>query len=54
MTDKFLYIPNIDKHNNPFCGLQLVIEIFGHTKKPINENPLKVPKVVEQTNKKSF
>ena len=26
-----IYIPNDDTQNNPFCRLQLVIEMFGHS-----------------------
>ena len=28
MTDKFMYIPNNDTQNYPFCILKLVVETF--------------------------
>ena len=40
MTDKFMYIPIDCTQNYPFCILQF------------NPNSIKVPKVVEPTNKK--
>ena len=42
-----MYIPNDDTHNYPFCRLELMVETFGHlTKCSINQNSIKVPKVV--------
>ena len=31
MADKFDVIPNDDTLNHPFCRLQLVVEMFGHS-----------------------
>ena len=31
MTDKLMYIPNDDTHNDLFCRFQLVVETFGHS-----------------------
>ena len=31
LADKLMYIPNDDTQNNPFCRLQLVVEMFGHS-----------------------
>ncbi len=36
-----MYIPNYDKHNYPYCRLQLVVDIFGHIQ-------LKSPKSIRQ------
>ena len=30
MADKWLYIPNDDNENYPFCRLQLMVEAFEH------------------------
>ncbi len=30
MADKFMYIPNDDAQNYPFCILQLAVETLGH------------------------
>ncbi len=49
------YIPNDDTQNYPFCRLQYVVETFGHSTKWTNQsNSMKVPKVVEPTNKKRY
>ena len=46
MADKWMYIPNDDSQNYPFCRLQLVVESFyTQLGKPTNQNLLKVPKV---------
>ena len=54
MADKLMHIPNVNKLNNPFLRLQLVIETLKDTQlnKPTNQNPLKAPKVVKPMNKK--
>ena len=31
MADELLYIPNDHKQNNPFCRLQFVLVMFGHS-----------------------
>ena len=54
MADKLMYIPNDYTQNFPFCRLQLVVETFKTLNKPTNQNAMKVPKVVEPTNKKSL
>ena len=33
MADKFIYIPNDDTQNYPFCRLNLVVKTFGHSTK---------------------
>ena len=38
MADKFMYIPNDDAQNQPFCRLNLVVETFGHSTKWINQS----------------
>ena len=35
MVDKFMYIPNGDKQNYPFCRLQLVVETLNLINQPI-------------------
>ena len=42
INDKLMYIQNDDTQNYTFCGLQLVVETFGHSTKQYS---LKVPKV---------
>ena len=53
-----MHIPNDDTRNHPFCRLQLVVKTFGpmdiQLDKPTNQNPIKVPKVVKPTNKKTL
>ena len=46
--DKLMYIPNDKTQNYPFCRLQLVLDA------PTNQNSIKVPKVVNPTNKKTL
>ena len=48
MVDKLIYIPNDDIQNYHFYRLQLVVN------EPTNQNSLKVPKVVESTNKETL
>ena len=44
-----------DTQNNPFCILQLVVELFGHSTDQTNQtNLIKVIKVVKPTNKKTL
>ena len=31
MDDKLMYTPNDDSQNYPFCKLQFVVEMFGHS-----------------------
>ena len=33
MADKFMYIPNDNKQNYPFCRIKLVVETFGDSTK---------------------
>ena len=56
MADKLIYIPNVDTQYYPFCRLKLEVETFVHStsNKPINSNPIKVPKVVKPSNKKTL
>ena len=51
MADKLIYILNDDTQNNPFCRLQLVDTQLNE---PTNQNSMKVPKVVEPTNRKTL
>ena len=52
MADKLIYIPNDDAQNYFFCRLQLVVKrLDTQLYEPTNPNSLKVPKVVETTNK---
>ena len=48
MANKFMYIPNVNSQNYPFCRLQSVVET--KLNKPTNQNSLKVLKVVKPTN----
>ena len=53
MANDLLYIHNDDTQRYPFCRLQLVCETFDtQLNKPTNQNSIKVPKVLEPTNKK--
>ena len=55
MADKLMYIPNVNTQNFSFCRLQLAGETYGtQSKNSTNQNSLKVPKVVEPTNKKTL
>ena len=55
MADKLMHISNDDTQNYPFCRLHLVVESFDtQPNKPTNQHSIKVPKVVEQTNKKTL
>ena len=47
IIDKMMWIPNGGTQNLPFCRLRLVFETFGY----YNQNSIKIPKVVEPTNK---
>ena len=48
MADKLIYITNDDTQNYPFNRFWCVVEAFRH----LNQNPIKVSKVVKSTNKK--
>ena len=48
MADKFMYIPNNDRKNNPFFILQLLVQL----NEPTNKYSIKVPKCVMPTKKK--
>ena len=52
MADKLINIHTDDTQNYPFCRLELVVEtqLISTT----NQNSVKVPKVVNLTNKKDF
>ncbi len=44
-----------DTQNYLFCRLKLVVETFNRQmNEPTNQNSIKVPKVVKQTNKKTL
>ena len=47
MADKFIYIPNVNNQNYPFCKLQLEVETI-ELDKPTYQNTFKVPKVRSQ------
>ncbi len=54
MTDKLMYIPKDYTQNYPFFKLQLVVETMNtQLNEPTNQNLIKVPKVLETTNKKT-
>ena len=50
MTDKLMYIHNVDTQNNFFCRLQLVVKTFWtlNSNEPTNQNSRKVLKVVSK------
>ena len=48
-----MYIPNDDKQNYHFCGLQWVVGTFRHSNDPANQNSIKGPKVVKPINKRT-
>ena len=49
-----MYIPDNDTQNY-FCILQKSLKLFDtQLNEPINQNLIKVPKVVKPTNKKTF
>ena len=48
-----MYIPNDNTQNYPFCILQLK-RLDTKLNETTNQNLIKVPKVVEQTNKKKL
>ena len=52
MADKFMYIPNDDTQNYPFCKIQLMVETFGQLNEPTNQCSNKVLKVFKPMNKK--
>ena len=47
MDDKLMHILNDDSQNNPFCRLQLVVEILRHS-------PIKIQEVIKVVNKKTL
>ena len=51
MANTLMSIPNDDSQNCPFCSLQLVDTQLNEQ---TNQNLLKVPKVVESTNKETL
>ena len=53
MADKLMYIPNDYTQNFLFFRLKLVVETFGHSNQPTNQNSLKVPKVGAVKNNKT-
>ena len=54
MANKLMYILNYDTQNYPFCRLQLVGHLDTLSNEPTNQNSIKDPKVIKQTNKKSY
>ena len=53
MADKFMYIPNDDNQNYPFCRLQLK-RLETQINEPTNQNSIEVPKLLTPTNKKTL
>ena len=53
VADKFIYIPNDDTENYPFCRLQLETCSY-QLYEPTNQNSIKVLNVVRPTNKKTL
>ena len=55
MADKLMYIPNEDTHNNNiYYNWWLLKRLDTKLNKLINQNSIKVPKVVKPTNKKKY
>ena len=55
MSDKLMEVPSDNTHKYYICRLLLVVETFGYsTYEPTNQNSIKVPKVVNPTNNKTF
>ena len=55
MAEKFMYIPIDDTQNYLFCRLKLVVKRLDDLiNEPTNQKPVKVPKVVKPTNKKTL
>ena len=50
MTDKFMYIPNNDIPNYPFCRKKIKNDFTLNLK----NQPINFPKVVKPTNKKTL
>ena len=53
MADKFDTSKD-DAQNYLFCRLKLVNEVNEHSNKKNNQSKIKIPKVVETTNKKTL
>ena len=54
MADKLKYILNDDIQNYPFCIIHLRLKrLDTQLNEPTNQNSLKIPKVVNPTNKKT-
>ena len=51
MANKLMYISYDDTQNQTFCRLQLVVDTKLNESN--NQNSMKIPKVVESTNKKT-
>ena len=55
MAYNFIYIPNDDTQNYPFCRLPKLDETQDtQLNEPTNQNLIKVPKVDKSTNKKTL
>ena len=53
MTDKLMYIPNVNTQNYPFFRLRLLLDT--QINEPGNQNLKYIaPKVVKPTNKKTY
>ena len=51
MADKFIYIPNNDSQNYPFCRLK---RLDTQRNEPTNQNLVEVPNIVEIVRKKEL
>ena len=55
MANKLMYIPYDDTQNYPFCRLKLMVErLDTQLNEQINQNSIKVPKVVKPKSKKTL
>ena len=56
MADKLMYIPNDDTQNYPFCRLQLLVKMFGHSTFRTKQSKFnnKSPKLSSQWIRKSY
>ena len=55
MADKLMYIHNDDTQNYPFCGLQLMVEMFGCSTEWTNQSKFNTsPQGFKPTNMKTI
>ena len=54
MVDKFMYIHNDDTQDYPVFKLNQLKRLNTQPNKPTNQNLIKFPKVIKQTNEKTL